>query len=206
MSKDALVLVGCPLPPSFRADSRTVGMLEAWNRSSSVLTYYPSTGSAECGQDKIVQFAKRMVPRPTHILFVDYDVLPRANTLAKLLEHDKDIVSGIYPTTQKCEILWCLSRNVQFKLLPYLELPKNPFKVHVVSNGMMLVKMEVFDNLKWPYWRTEYVVGDIVTGADVYFCRKAKIAGYDLWVDPKLKCNHFKMIDLLGIAKTYIKE
>jgi GT2 family glycosyltransferase len=146
-----------------------------------------------------------MVPRPTHILFVDYDVLPRSNTLAKLLEHDKDIVSGVYPTTQKCEISWCLSRDVQFKLMPFNEIPKDPFKVHVVSNGMMLVKMEVFDDLEWPYWRSEYIVGDIVTGADVYFCRKAKAAGYDLWVDPKLKCNHFKMVDLLGIAKTYIK-
>ena len=206
MSKDVLVLVGCPIPPSFRADARVVGMLEAWGAQKNVVTYYPSTGSAECGQDKIVEFANKMIPRPTHILFVDYDVLPRGNTLGKLLEHDKDIVSGIYPTTQKCEIKWCLSRDEKFELMPINELPNNLFKVNVVSNGMMLVKMEVFDNLDWPYWRTEYAPGDIVTGADIYFCRKAKQAGYDLWVDPKIKCNHFKMVDLLGIAKLYIKE
>jgi hypothetical protein len=206
MSKDALVLVGCPLPPSFRADARTVGMLEAWNKSPSVITYYPSSGSAECGYDMIVGFAKKMIPRPTHILFVDYDVLPRGNTLAKLLEHDKDIVSGVYPTTQNCEIMWCLSKDVQFNLMPINELPRDPFKAHVVSNGMMMVKMEVFDNLEWPYWRTEHAKGMLVTGADIYFCRKAKAAGYSLWVDPKLKCNHFKMVDLLGIAKKYIKE
>ena len=204
--KDALVLIGCPLSPSFRADSRTVGMLEAWDRAKNVITYYPSTGAAECGQDKIVQFAQRMVPRPTHILFVDYDVLPRPNTLVKLLEHDKDIVSGVYPTTQKCKLYWCLSREEPFELMEILDLPNNPFKASVVSNGMMLVKTEVFDNIEWPYWRTEYEVGDIVTGADIYFCRKAKAAGYDLWVDPKLKCNHFKMVDLLGIAKLYIKK
>lgn len=206
MKREASILIGCPIPPSFRADARVVGMLEAWGRSPDVITYYPSTGSAECGQDKIVQFANHMSPRPTHILFVDYDVLPRSNTLVKLLEHDKDIVSGVYPVSQKCEIAWCLSRDVQFNLMPFTEIPKNPFKVHVVSNGMMLVKMEVFDKLEWPYWRSEYVVGGLVTSADIYFCRKAKAAGYSLWVDPKLKCNHFKMVDLLGIAKTYIKE
>ena len=206
MSKDALVLVGCPIPPDFRADARVVGLLEAWNRADNVITYYPSSGSAECGQDMIVQFARRMLPKPTHILFVDYDVLPRANTLTKLMAHDKDIVSGVYPTTYKCGITWCLSRDVDFELMPINDIPKNLFKVHDVSKGMMLVKMEVFDNLEWPYWRSEYVKGCVFTGADVYFCRKVKAAGYDLWIDPKLKCNHFKMVDLLGIAKTYIKE
>jgi len=204
MSNDVLVLVGCPLSPNFRADSRVVGMLEAW-RAKNVLTYYPSTGAAECGQDKIVQFAKRMIPRPTHILFVDYDVLPRPNTLTKLLEHDKDIISGVYPIIQKCDIKWCLSKDEKFNLMEIEDLPNNPFKANVVCNGIMLVKMEVFDKIEWPYWRTEYSVGGIDAGADIYFCRKAKAAGYDLWIDPKIKCNHFKMVDLLGIVKKYVK-
>ena len=204
--KDVSVLVGCPLPPSFRADARVIGMLESWGAAKNVITYYPSTGSAECGQDKIVQFAKRMIPRPTHILFVDYDVLPRPSTLVKLINHDKDIISGVYPTTQKCKIGWCLSKDEPFSPMPIMDLPNNPFKASVVCNGMMLVRTEVFDKVEWPYWRTEYKVDGIKAGADIYFCKKVKEAGYDLWVDPKLKCNHFKMVDLLGIAKTYIKE
>lgn len=204
--KNAFILVGCPLPHSFRADARVVSMLEAW-KSSDVLTYYPISSAAEQGQDMIVEFANHMQPRRfTHILFVDYDVLPRPKTLLKLLEHDKDIISGVYPTIQKCKISWCLSRDEPFKTMPYNDLPNNPFKASVICNGMMLVKMEVFDKLEWPYWRSEYIKGNIVTGADVYFCRKARAAGYDLWVDPKLKCNHFKIVDLLGIAKLYIQK
>ncbi len=204
MSKDAFVLVGCPLSPSFRADARTVGMLEAW-KAKGVMTYYPSTSATECGYDTIVYFAQRMIPRPTHILFVDYDVLPRGNTLQKLLEHDKDVISGVYPTIQKCKLFWCLSKEEPFELMEIEDLPSNPFKVAVACNGMLLVKTEVFDNLQWPYWKTEFVPACIKTGADIYFCRKLRKAGYDIWVDPKLKCNHFKMVDLLGIAKTYIK-
>jgi len=203
--KDAFVLVGCPLSPTFRADARTVGMLEAW-RSKNLITYYPSSGAAEIGYDMIVSFAKRITPKPTHILFVDYDVLPRSNTLVKLLEHDKDIISGVYPTIQKFKLTWCISREEQFKLMEIEDLPNNPFKVHVACNGMMLVKMEVFDKLEWPYWRTDYGNGGIKTGADIYFCEKAKAAGFDLWVDPKIKCGHFKMVDLLGIANTYIMK
>ena len=42
------------------------------------------------------------------------------------------------------------------------------------------------------------------TGADIYFFDKARAAGYDLWVDPKVKCGHFRMVDLLGVVKNYV--
>ncbi len=204
--KDAFVLIGCPLSPTFRADARTIGMLESW-RSKNSITYYPSSGATEIGYDMIVDFAKRMIePKPTHILFVDYDVLPRYNTLIKLLEHDKDIISGVYPAMQKFKVSWCLSREKTFKLMDIEDLPGNPFKVQVACNGMLMVKMEVFDKLEWPYWRTDYENTGKKTGADIYFFDKAKAAGYDLWVDPKVKCGHFKMVDLLGIAKNYVMK
>lgn len=85
------------------------------------------------------------------------------------------------------------------------DLPDNPFKVNVASNGMMLVKMDVFNNIEWPYWKTD-IQENVKTGADIYFCDKARKAGYDLWVDPKVTCGHFKMVDLLGVAKTYIMK
>ncbi len=203
--KDAFVLVGCPLSPTFRADARLIGLLESW-QSKSVVTYYPSSGASEVGYDMIVKFAQRLKPRPTHILFVDYDVLPRHNTLKKLLEHDKDIISGTYPIVQKFKLSWCLSRKKPFELMEIKDLPKDPFKAHVASNGMLLVKMDVFDNIEWPYWRNKYFEDGVKTGADIYFFEKAAAAGYDIWVDPKLTCGHFKMVDLLGIAKNYIKE
>lgn len=204
--KDAFVVIGCPLSPTFRADARTIGMLEAWQSKNSI-TYYPSSGAAEVGYDMIVSFAKKLTPKPTHVLFVDYDVLPRSNTLTKLLEHDKDIISGVYLTIQKFNITWCLSREKPFKLMNFEDLPNNPFKVTCACNGMCLVKMEVFDNIEWPYWRTEFGVdGHTKTGSDLYFFDKVAAAGYDIWVDPKVKCGHFKMVDLLGIANTYIMK
>lgn len=202
---DAFFVVGCPLPGSFRADARVVGMLEAW-QSKNVVTYYPSSGAAEIGYDRIVKFARSIEPKPTHILFVDYDVLPRSTTLKKLFEHDKDIICGTYPTVQKCKLNWCLSRDrdgEKFELMEIGDLPKDPFKVSIGSNGMMLVKMEVFDKIEWPYWRTQYKENGEKVGADVYFFDKVREAGIDIWVDPKLTCGHFKMVDLLGMVKNY---
>lgn len=194
------ILICCPLPPDYRADSRVVAQLEDWATDINVTTYYPPSGDAQVGRDMAVELAQYMRPRPNHILFVDYDVLPRVGTLKKLLAHNKDIVSGVYPTIQRSEVSWCLSREDPFRLLPIEDLPEDPFKSTTLSMGMCLVKMEVFDKLEWPYWDKKFKPGSMTVGEDIYFCQKARKAGYDLWVDPKLKCHHFKNVDLLGIA------
>lgn len=199
------VLVGVPLTPDHRMDTRITTMLEAWDRQEGIETYYAPTPHTTLGRDKIVQYANHRIPRPTHILFVDYDVLPRLTTLKKLLAHDKDIVAGVYPMMQRCKLSWCLSREDPFKGLPIQELPDNPFKTVYVGCGMMLVRMEVFDKLKWPYWKDEFAPGVKTLGEDLYFCKKARDAGYDIWVDPKLKCNHFRLVDLLSVAMEYTK-
>ena len=203
MIKNKLILVGCPLSPNYQADTRTICAIEEWRSNGNVLTYYPSSGYAELGYDKIVNFANRLTPRPDYILFMDYDVIPRHNTLEKLIAADKDIISGVYPLAQRCEIKWCLSKDEPFSAMEIGDLPDNMFKASTICNGIMLVKTEVFDNLQWPYWRSQFVKGGVSMGHDIYFCKKAREAGYDLWVDPKIKCSHIKSVDLLGIAKSY---
>lgn len=200
MSKDRPVLVGMPLAPSYQSDVRIITMLEAWNHNMNVETYYVSTPHVELGRDRIVIYAQNRVPKPSHILFVDHDVMPRYSTLKKLLAHDKDIVSGVYPLHQRCKTAWCLSREERFKALPIEDLPDNLFKAKTMCMGMSLIKTEVFDNIEWPYWRNGFMYGKKTIGEDVYFCKKLREAGYDLWVDPKLKCCHFRAVDLLGVA------
>lgn len=189
-------------------NARLIAQVEAWHFLGNVETYYPATGSPEEGQHKIVDFALYAKPKATHILFLDYDVIPRTNTLKRLLSHDKDIVSGVYPMYQKDKIEWCLSKEDPFKAMQLDDLPNNLFKTKACCNGVMLVKTEVFENIKKPYWRTLF--SDDYTsktfGADLYFFKKVLEAGYDLWVDPKVKCEHFRTLGLLSMAKNYITK
>ncbi len=200
------ILCGVPVPPDYMADARVVAQVEAWHAAGGVESYYPATRSADTGQDKIVHFALYAEPRATHILFIDYDVIPRPNTLKRLLSHDKDIISGIYPLYKDGKIAWCLSREEPFRAMPINDLPNNIFKATTISNGMMLVKTEVFDKLEWPYWKTKRQPGFEMLGADIYFCMKAREAGFDLWVDPKVKCEHTKSVGLSGIVRNYIMK
>ncbi len=205
MAADNLVLIGMPLTPSYQSDVRIISQLERWDRESWIETYYSATPHTCLGRDSIVQYAQYRKPAPTHILFVDHDVMLRPNTLKRLLAHDKDIISGVYPLIRYGKVAWCLSRKEPFEAMPIDELPNNPFKAKVICNGIMLVKMKVFDNLPWPYWMDIFAKGKKMIGEDLYFCKLARQAGYDLWVDPKVKCGHLRTVDLLGIAMDYVK-
>ncbi|HDZ13925.1 MAG TPA: hypothetical protein ENH60_03370 [Pricia sp.] len=81
------------------------------------------------------------------------------------------------------------------------ELPRTPFKISSGGFGIVLVKYEVFEKLDWPYWKNIFVPGDIEMGEDIYFCKKARQAGFDIWCDPKVKCSHIRMANLLNIIK-----
>lgn len=191
------VLVGMPLPTDYKADVRIVSVLERWDRTELAETYYVPTAFPTLGRDKIVQYAQYKIPGPTHILFIDSDVLPRAKTLDTLLELDKDIVTGVYPMTSRKGLAWSVAKEDTFMGIE--DLPRNPFKVKYCGFGCVLVKMEVFERLEWPYWKNEFVEGGITKGEDIYFCDKAREAGYDIWCEPKVKCNHIRITSLMNI-------
>jgi GT2 family glycosyltransferase len=201
------VVIGVPLGPDYQADARTVAMVESWFEFGKIHTIYEATPSPEEGRDKIVKIAQQILPKPTHILFIDSDVLPRPKTLERLMSHDKDIISGVVPICQQGGFKWNASREKGWnpiKVDPNAKnwgLPDNPFKAETIGFGVVLVKMDVFEKIEWPYWRSQYKPGLRTLGEDVYFCEKAKKAGFDIWVDPMVKCNHVTRANYLSIIR-----
>jgi GT2 family glycosyltransferase len=194
------IIVGMPLPPDYKADARIVSILEKWDSGDTAESYYTPTAFPTLGRDQIVEYAKYRVPSPTHILFVDADVLPRVTTLSRLVEMDKDIATGVYPVTTKSGLSWSVSREDRF--IPIGELPRDPFKAKWCGFGIVLVKFKVFEKLQWPYWKNEFSPGKVNKGEDIYFCDKARDAGFEIWCDPKVKCNHIRMANLMSIVNT----
>lgn len=199
------VMVGVPLPTDYKMDARIVTTIERWDRTELAETYYEPSPFPSLGRDKIVTIAKYRIPPPTHILFIDSDVLPRKSTLEKLLELDKDIVTGVYPMTTSGGLFWSVSREEPFEAVAINELPTNPFKVKFCGFGVVLVRFEVFEKLEWPYWDNEFKPGTIVKGEDIYFCEKARKAGFDIWCDPKVKCNHIRITNLMSVVNNLQK-
>jgi len=147
-----------------------------------------------------------------YILMMDCDVIPPANILSKLLSHEKEIVSGLYfglfgPTgKQKNDtVAWKIASdkevaeiNLRFPEfikkhgIPRRHLTEEEVKsgelqeVIIPSAGCMLLSREVFKKIRYGLLD----VSGYETSDDIFFCQKAREAGFKLYCDPSIKCEH----------------
>lgn len=146
------------------------------------------TGSyIQDNRESIVKMAQSLMSN--YLLFVDYDMVFEKDTVEKLLSHDKDIISV----------------NYNMKKLPLATVVKkeDPEGVKIdnkengleeccaVGMGLTLIKMRVFDKVPHPWFFIETNKdGSIKYGEDMWFCRKAREAGFKIWIDPSIKVFH----------------
>lgn len=122
----------------------------------------------------------------THLLFIDSDMTFNADTLERMLKHDKDILG-----------LACNKRKLPLEsvIKPLNEeditktVPTTLFEAKAVGTGVLLVKTEVFKNIEAPWFEFEYVNGERI-GEDIRFCRLAREKGYKIFVDPTIPVGH----------------
>lgn len=119
----------------------------------------------------------------THLFFVDDDMIFPENVLDDLLEHDKNIVGGVYMTKYE----------VQEPVVEFIDdkRPEGLFKVNAIGTGMLLIKTDVFKKIKTPWFKYEwYDNGMVKRSHDWIFCEDARKAGYDIWADNTLEIKH----------------
>lgn len=60
-------------------------------------------------------------------------------------------------------------------------------KVDVLPHGCVMVHRSVYEKMPQPHYLQEYVPElNLEIGEDIYFCRKAKEIGFDVWCDHEL--------------------
>ena len=134
----------------------------------------------------------------THILFVDTDRRFPMSTLERLIAHDKDIVAVNYPT-RKFPIQPVAFANDQTNERVFTEKDSTGLEsVASVGMGIMLIKASIFDKIKLPYFMIGFSAAhQEYTGEDIFFCRKARAAGYEVFIDHNLskEVRHTGAID-----------
>ena len=66
-----------------------------------------------------------------------------------------------------------------------------------VGMGFMLIKRGVFERITPPFFMdSHFIQNDLERfgGEDVVFCYKVRKAGFQIWVDPRVRCGHAKTI------------
>lgn len=127
---------------------------------------------------------------PSHglaaILWVDSDMLPRADTAARLLsvatEHQASLLSAL-----------CFQRIQPFRhtvnFLPETITPLNGVQeVRETGFGCVLTHRGVFETLPYPWFEGQH--------EDVDFYRKARAAGFPCFVDFDFDCGHMATVSI----------
>lgn len=132
------------------------------------------------------------------ILFIDSDQTFQKDAFNRLLESHKQIIGApivrktppYYPNIGKWD-------DTVKEWVVYKEYPKHHlFQVDYIGMGFCYISREVFEKISKPYFDCSWIVnenfkeGEKMIGEDVYFCDKAKKAGFKVWCDPTIQVGH----------------
>ncbi len=131
----------------------------------------------------------------THLFFMDSDMSFPENVLSRLLQHNVDIVGGLYcvkiPPFNTTAFVESNGKGSNWQTL----MPKpgdGLVKVHGIGTGCLLIRRTVLENLDYPYFWYEISPddpNDMMT-EDVSFCIKAVKAGFSVFCDTSIMCGH----------------
>ena len=125
----------------------------------------------------------------THVMFIDHDMVFPPTGIDRLFKQKKDIIGGQYnvrafPATSTVKME---DENGHF--INWNTLPEEPFQCAALGTGFMLIDINVFKKVEEPWFFFADLDGDEMT-EDVYFCRKARKAGFEVWCDPTIPLSH----------------
>jgi GT2 family glycosyltransferase len=144
----------------------------------------------------------------THLMWIDSDIIFAPQQFQKLLDADKDIVSGLYLMDNGKQFAtvkdWdeeFFKKNGYFQFLSPDDIKdkKDLIEVSYTGMGFMLVKKGVFESMTYPWFKPiEKRIGNMVdfTMEDVAFCLRANEKGYKIWIDPQIRVGHEKKVIL----------
>lgn len=128
----------------------------------------------------------------THILLIDDDMAYQPDYLTRLLQHDKDIVSGLYVgrSFPHKPIVFDLADESGACMNMYLE-EDTPDLVPIVAAGFgfILIKTSIFEKLEKPYVR----LGELDSQEwcdDIGFFKRVREAGIQSYCDTTVRCGH----------------
>jgi len=130
------------------------------------------------GRNQCAEAAK--LAGTTHLLFLDSDMVFPADTVTRLLQHNKDIVGSVY--AQRTPPFHPLGVTHEGE---HIHVTNGLRRMTIIPTGCLMIRMSVFEKLSKPWFSTR-VEGEKLVGEDYYFCEKAVKAGFEIWCDGDL--------------------
>ena len=134
------------------------------------------------------------------IFFLDNDVLPPADIVQRLLQREKDVVSGLYIRRHQPLYPYLLKKTsenpIQFGLITGWK-AGDLVEVDACPAGCMLVSTAVLRQIPQPWflWTANRAPDGV--SEDYFFTLKARKFGFRTFVDTAIKCKHEGRFDLV---------
>lgn len=137
----------------------------------------------------------------THVLMMDTDQVYPPDTITKLLKHAESgmrIVTAKvhrrYPPFDPVMLRGSIDR---YEVVPYEEWRKGGLvEVDATGAACMLVDIDVYLNMEVPWYGSPLSEKGKEVGEDIYFCYKARQAGYRIWVDTSINVGHLALMEI----------
>lgn len=134
----------------------------------------------------------------THILWIDSDMEFPADMALRLARHDLPIVAANCMARRPPYML--TARNGANEQVHTTPESTGVEKVERIGFGVVWMSTEVLRAIEPPWFDLEWVPeGGIFRGEDYVFCKKAKAAGFELYVDHDLS-KEVKHVGLFGYS------
>ena len=188
------------IPTSRDIEIQCAASIIGMEREGRIGVFCPQSYSIDASRNLIVEHALEI--GYDYIMWIDSDMILPNNTLTTLMSHDKDVVSGVYAykligaENAVAKRFKDKAKDI-YEDIPLKEITESKRLIEVdgVGFGCVLTKVDVFRHIKKPWFRYTPNMGE-----DIYFCRKAQKAGYQVYLDTSILCGH------VGSVNYNIKE
>lgn len=164
-----------------------------YSGSNKEITYgifSPANYCIDASRNQIVEHAIK--EKFDYIFWIDSDIIMPQNTLSKLFEADKDIVSAVYPykiMPVESIVAKKYGEDGRYEDIDIDKLNSGLIKVDGIGFGCVLTKVDIFNKINKPYF-----VYTPDMGEDIYFSKKAQEVGFDIWLDTDIFCDHLGLV------------
>ncbi len=125
----------------------------------------------------------------SHLLFLDQDVILPPDGIARLLAHQRGVVSGVYCKEIDGDIYAMIvlpdwrSRPSGIKVTPFVRLRnRGLIEIEAAGFGCLLIKREICEGIAFRHEQT--------IGGDLAFCADVRRSGISVYCDTTLVCAH----------------
>jgi hypothetical protein len=139
--------------------------------------------------------SKALEARMTHLIMLDVDMIYHPKTIMQLLSHQLPIVGALcyrrYPPFDSI-MLRANDDGSIFDVIEDEEWEEGDLvEVDATGSGCIMYNMEVFKRMPSPWFKfTKYPDTGQPLGEDIGFCLELRKAGYKIFVDTSIPCDH----------------